>query len=257
MHNRTAASIVAELSAISHGVYANLPSSLQSHPHAIGAHARPGAPKRNGSAAGGDVAGGRRLAQQAAPRQPALPSLHQSPAHPSPAHPSHHHRAGNGSELLDERGLPLFACRDRINPIEHTRHPLQGLHSPSIGVKYESAPHTVHAFDFPALCALHSLPARGSRLAAPCALCRYKNMETAAKYAHALIDAAALFRDRKGPIPSPLFTYNMVHPRLPNSLMRSAATEARLAEDARRDVPGRVCGVTRRPSAGLHAQMER
>ena len=104
----------------------------------------------------------------------------------------------------------LFECRDRVNPIEHVRHPLQNLHSLAIHVKY-------------------------------------KNMASAADFAHGLINASLRFFDSGGPIPPQLFQYG-TRPALPYELRRPADVEAGIATWLRREQPGRVCGVSNRPA---------
>ena len=120
---------------------------------------------------------------------------------------------GSGSNISSrEAALQQFGCLERINPVEHVRHPLQGLHSPTAGV-------------------------------------RYKSMQQAAEYAHGLINASELFRTGEGPIPAHLFAYGQ-HPVLPPLLRLSPADkqtrEASLTLSLKQEEPGRVCGVTRR-----------
>ena len=64
-----------------------------------------------------------------------------------------------------------FFCRDRLSPVEHVKHPLQGLHTPMLGV-------------------------------------RFKPLFQAAVYAHHLINQSLLYQQGAGEFPQELFHYN-------------------------------------------------
>lgn len=178
VHNRSAHDILSEMSTLARDHQRNGGGSL--HRKRLGSHhATRGATSQHGH--GGAVAVG---------------------SNATAVHAWHDHEAT----------IEHVPCLDRVNPVEHVRHPLQGLHSPSAGV-------------------------------------RYKSMPQAAEYAHALINASERFSRGEGPIPPYLFAYGQ-HPAPPPQLRRSPAAkeveEANIALWLRRDDPGRVCGVSRR-----------
>ena len=108
-----------------------------------------------------------------------------------------------------QTSLLQFPCRDRIAPIEHVKHPLQGLHTPQHGV-------------------------------------RFMPLFKAAEYAHALINDSIRFQHEGGALPASLFHYREFHRNPDRNQSRSQSRWSRL--DAwQRDEPNRVCGVGTRP----------
>ncbi len=84
-----------------------------------------------------------------------------------------------------------LVCQDRIFPVEHVKHPLQGLHSPDSGV-------------------------------------RYKPNFKAAEYAHELLNQSHLFQQGLADVPHRLFAYDFRHR---NASDRGKLSAALLRED--------------------------
>lgn len=105
------------------------------------------------------------------------------------------------------------SCYEQVNAVEHVKHPLQSLHSPSMGVRFKSA-------------------------------------SSAATYAHELINASLDWQHGVGDIPYRLFAYKHTALRFKARHNRTDALDRWLYQD---EWPGRVCGARRAGSDGAPA----